>query len=129
MPNSKSPIDPLAAPGTLARLLRARDSHPDPAIRSAAVNFLDDLKQFRKAEEGARVVPRPFAARTPCDPHRAPGTPGHESAKQIVAAYDREALLSGLQAQMGTDADRPPSPPTLRDQIEAAAAIHAPQEN
>lgn len=123
MPNSSRPIDPLAAPGALARLIHARDTGQ---VHAHVVDtFLDDIKHFRKVEEGGRAVPRPFAPKAQYDPHRAPGTPGHESAKQIVAAYDREALLSGLQHRLGTDADRPPSPPTLRDQIEAAAAIHS----
>jgi len=83
------------------------------------------MHAFRKAEEGQRSEPRPFAPRATFDPDFAPGTPAYAAAKNVVNGVDRELITRGLQTQMGTDASREPDPPSLRDQIAAAADLHS----
>ncbi len=45
-----------------------------------------------------------------------------DAAVQVKAALDGSEVASRLQGRMGTDADRPDEPPSMRDQIEAAVS-------
>jgi len=127
-------------PGLLSRIERM----PSPLREQ----YLALMSHFTRAEEGMRVRPdllpdgggykpaepniankhglaMPFS---PKDTHR----PDHEASPEFMkhgravhGQFVKEQLTNELQEKMGTDADRPLPPPTLRDQIAAAAAIHS----
>lgn len=111
-----------------------------------------DLRQFRRAEENARALPgeymgrddlphrpMPFAVRETHRPDRLPGTPQHAAMRAALDDVDREHGIEQLRHQMrehaGTDErereeDRlyelETSAPSLRESLEAAAAVVAP---
>lgn len=111
--------------------------------RDKQANIAREVAQFRRAEAGERArpdeysphantptlanktgLPTPYGAR---DTHR-PDVAADPSAMNFLrdanGQIEKEQLTERLQKQMGTDADRPLPPVTLRDQIAAAADLH-----
>jgi hypothetical protein len=138
----------LSRPGILTHLRVLRESNPE-----AYKHFVRDFQQIRRAENGERARPdainnssvtdedrkanpawaaglaTPFA---PSDTHRPDRTADPEVMRYLREANQRledEQLTDGLQRQMGTDADRPLPPETLRDHIEAAVNVVGTQGN
>jgi hypothetical protein len=138
----------LARPGILTHMRLLRESNPE-----VYNHFARDIEQFRRAESGARARPdainnssvtdedrkanpawaaglaTPF---TPRDTHRPDRAANPEILRYLREANQRledEQLTDGLQRQMGTDADHPLPPETLRDHIEAAVNVVGTQSN
>jgi hypothetical protein len=112
-----------------------------------------EMMQFQRAEDGARIRPdllpngagfargeatssaanhrdssapvgyaTPFSPRETHRPDRDPET--LQRMRERTTRFHAEVEAAELQERMGTDADRPLEPPTLRDQLEAAMSIH-----
>ena len=138
----------LSNPGILTHLRLLRESNPE-----AYAYFERDMKQFRRAENGARARPdainnssvtdadrkanpawaaglaMPFAPRDTHRPDRAANPEVLRYLREANQRLEDEQLTDGLQRQMGTDADRPLPPETLRDHIEAAVNVVGTQGN
>ncbi|WP_440531652.1 hypothetical protein [Variovorax sp. YR566] len=132
----------LSRPGILTHLRLLRESNPE-----AYQHFVRDIEQFRRAESGARARPdainnssvtaedrkanpawaaglaMPFAPRDTHRPDRAANPEVLSYLRQANQRLEDEQLTAALQRQMGTDADRPLPPETLRDHIEAAVSL------
>ena len=70
-------------------------------------------------------LPAPFM---PPEQHRADYVDNPKQLQKMrerVERINNEGLAEALQEKMGTDADLPEEPVTLREQIEAAAEIHS----
>ncbi|MDM0072013.1 hypothetical protein [Variovorax sp. J31P207] len=123
----------LTAPQLVARMNQAiRQGQITPA---AADILYRDLTQHMRAQNGDRTRPglydptlhddpghpRPFAPKEQYRPDRAPGTAMAPIFDQAADNLRNEALLDGLQKQIGTDASLSVVEPiSLRDQVEAA---------
>jgi hypothetical protein len=102
-----------------------------------------DLGQFRRAEDGDRArpdlyspesvepsvanqhgYPTPFAPKDTHRPDRAANPEVMGYMRGINQRMEDEQITAALGERMGTDADRPLPPVTLRDQIEAAVNLH-----
>lgn len=138
----------LSRPGILTHMRLLRESNPE-----AYKYFVRDIEQFRRAESGARARPdainnssvtdadrkanpawaaglaMPFAPRDTHRPDRAANPEVLRYLREANQRLEDEQLTDGLQRQMGTDADRPLPPETLRDHIEAAVNVVGTQGN
>ena len=131
----------LSLPGVLFRLKAVAAT--GRVSREDLKHLQRDLAQFRRAEDGDRARPdldspeaNPSSVANqhgyptphmPRDTHRPdrvanPEVMGHM--RNINQRLEDEQITDALQRKMGTDADRPLPPPTLRDQIAAAVSIH-----
>ncbi|HEX7857348.1 MAG TPA: hypothetical protein VF503_27005 [Sphingobium sp.] len=132
----------LSNPGILTHLRLLRESNPE-----AYQHFVRDFQQFRRAENGDRVrpdainnssvtdedrkaspawavdLPMPFAPRDTHRPDRAANPEVLSYLRQANQRLEDEQLTDALQRRMGTDADLPLPPETLRDNIEAAVSL------
>lgn len=138
----------LSRPGILTHMRLLRESNPE-----AYQHFVRDIEQFRRAESGARARPdainnssvtdddrkanpawdaglaMPFSPRDTHRPDRAANPEVMAYLRDANQRLENEQLTDALQRQMGTDADRPLPPETLRDHIEAAANVVGTQGN
>lgn len=90
--------------------------------------FGELLEEFRNVEfEGGASVP--FAPRKTFENVVAAHGLDGAAAKTCVTYLKNDHICAGLMQQMGTDKDRVPEPPTLRDQVEAAYDIHVKDES
>lgn len=109
--------------------------------------FAAELAHFQRVEDGKRArpdllpdgfgytrgkqtlankhgLPTPFVGKDTPRPDIA-AIPGYKERWQAVDnRLATDVTADALQARMGTDADRPLPPPTLRDQIAAAVDLH-----
>lgn len=132
----------LANPGILTHLTLLKKSNPE-----AHAQIVRDIRQFRRAENGDRFrpdainnssvtdedrkanpawaadLPMPFAPRDTHRPDRVANPEVLAYLRQANQRLEDEQMTKGLQRQMGTDADRPLPPETLRDHIEAAVNV------
>ncbi|BEP36698.1 hypothetical protein GmRootV59_36700 [Variovorax sp. V59] len=138
----------LSRPGILTHLKLLRKSNPE-----AYKHFVRDFQQFRRAENGERARPdainnssmtdedhkanpawaaglaMPFAPRDTHRPDRAANPEVMAYLREANQRLEDEQLTDALQQRMGTDADRPLPPETLRDHIEAAVNVVGTQGN
>lgn len=129
----------IEKPGLLARLRRTPVDFQ--------VQLLGEMAHVQRVENGQRArpdllpdgygytpgkatlankhgLPTPFVAKDTLHP-AITSTPGYvERVKKVDNQLATDVVTEGLQERMGTDADRPLPPPTLRDQIAAAVAVH-----
>ncbi|MBT2336473.1 hypothetical protein J7E49_21495 [Variovorax paradoxus] len=131
----------LAQPGVLFKLkgmaIQGKLSAQDFA------HLKRELEQFRRAEDGDRArpdlyspelsepttanqhgYPTPYIARETHRPDRAADPEVMGYLRDVNQRLEDEQITDMLQTNMGTDADRPLPPVTLRDQIEAAVHAH-----
>ncbi|SFP15276.1 hypothetical protein [Variovorax sp. 770b2] len=128
----------LAFFGNPGVVFRARQLSPEQIAHVAR-----DLKQFRRAENGDRARPdainnataeptvankyglaTPFAPRDTHRPDRANNPEVMRHMRELSQRIEDEGTTHDLQKRMTTDADRPLTEPTLRDQIAAAVTVH-----
>ncbi|MBS0450122.1 MAG: hypothetical protein JSS14_02330 [Proteobacteria bacterium] len=132
----------LSRPGVLFRLKAGAMQGQLSAADFA--HLQRELGQFRRAEDGDRArpdlyspeqnppsvanqhgLPDPFMARETHRPDRVANPEVMGYLRNINQRLEDEQVTEGLQARMGTDADQPLAPLTLRDQIAAAANLHS----
>ncbi|MDM0103745.1 hypothetical protein QTH97_02285 [Variovorax sp. J22R24] len=131
----------IRKPGLLERIKRM-----PPEVQT---QYLAELSHMQRAEEGMRWrpdllpngnsyrpseptvanrhgYPTPFAPKETHRPDHLADPEFMKHAQGVTQQFVTEQLTSEMQERMGTDADCPlPKEATLREQIEAAAAIHS----
>ena len=106
-----------AAPGASGRMaegsVAALLNKQSPAVRNAFSQISELLETPRMEPFIDKWSEAQNASAMGLDP---------DAAVQVKAALDGSEVASRLQGRMGTDADRPDEPPSMRDQIEAAVS-------
>jgi hypothetical protein len=85
----------------------------------------DQLPIFHNNPQ-TREFPQLFGPKEQHYPEETPEMVAHGN--KVFENIAKETMTAHLQRQMGTDADLPLDPPTLRDNIEAAWTAHSPKE-
>ncbi len=131
----------LAKPGVLFRLKGMAMQGKLTAHDYAQLKR--ELEQFRRAEDGDRArpdlyspecnepsvanqqgLPTPYMPRDTHRPDRLANPESMAYLRGVNQQLEDEQVTDALQSRMGTDADQPLPPETLRDQLEAAVRAH-----
>jgi hypothetical protein len=97
-----------------------------PADRQTALQIINDFHDVKNGFH-APFEPTPTLEQF-ADHHGIEKTQDAlDLAERINATMEHEEVQGRLLARMGSDADRPPEPVTLRDQVEAAVNAHSPE--
>ena len=133
-----NPIDPLEAATVLGELLRSKPKNATGLVNAIMSNdlvpqptkdYLGNLIEDFNNVVNEGGVSKPFAPRRTFENVVEENGLDRKATNEVVKHLYEDDIASGLMEKMGTDADLPPPPLTMHDQVEAAYNAHTEGDN